>query len=349
VAQRRLKTKVTRHPCILSADASPCFSSHISPLPLVPTNITPERPPTDNSTPHNLFCPFQYRTVSSGVCGTRVGDRVTSIAWSGPSLLLTSVSGAVSFLLPYPPSYTPPSSSSSSAVRETACAMVRSLGFRPERTGVNGTDNRSLSMGLLCALPRHMTASGELLVSSNFLSSDSPVPHTPSASSPPVNTPHSAGSLKLIACFPDQLLLACTAVQKLKTIPLSDISSGNGSALNSVTLNARLNFSSRPCSPLEPVVLGLISMTENMLRRPHTESSEREDSVAGTPKLGGEVPYTDTYTGISTPIRQPQSATVKDLSRVSDSERHILLLRALVTTHCPPRPVAGDTAMCCAC
>jgi hypothetical protein len=105
---------------------------------------------------------------------------VTSIAWSGPSLILTSVSGAVSFLLPYPPSYTPPSSSSSSsAVRESACAMVRSLGFRPERTGVHGTDNRSLSMGLLCSLPRHMTASGELLISYHFLSPDSPVPHTP--------------------------------------------------------------------------------------------------------------------------------------------------------------------------
>jgi hypothetical protein len=157
------------------------------------------------------------------------------------------------------------------------------------------------------------------------------------------------GSLKLIACFPDQLLLACTAVQKLKSISLSDISSGTGSALNSVTLNARLNFSSRPCSPLEPVVLGLISMTESMLRCPHTDSNQRKNSIGSAPRLGGEVPYIDPYTGM-TPNKQAQGAIVKDLSRVSETERHILLLRALVTTHCPPRPAAGDTAVqCCVC
>jgi hypothetical protein len=89
------------------------------------------------------------------------------------------------------------------------------------------------------------------------------------------------------------------------------------------------------------VVLGLISMTEKMLRSPHSESNERENSISSAPKLGGEVPYIDPYTGISTPVKQPQSAIVKDLSRVSDTERHILHLRALVTTHCPPRPVAG--------
>lgn len=151
----------------------------------------------------------------------------------------------------------------------------------------------------------------------------------------------------MVAGFPDQLLLACTAVQKLKTVSLTDIALGTGSALNSVTLNARLNFSSRPCSPLEPVVLGLIAMTENMLRGPHTHSESNVRENSKTPKLEGEVPYIDPYTGISTPTKQPQGVIVKDLSRASDAERHILLMRSLVTTHCPPRPIAGDTAVLC--
>ena len=53
-------------------------------------------------------------------------------------------------------------------------AMVRSLGFRIEkeeehisnnylRENANGKDNRSLSMGLLCSLPRYLTSSGKYI------------------------------------------------------------------------------------------------------------------------------------------------------------------------------------------
>ena len=90
-------------------------------------------------------------------------------------------------------------------------------------------------------------------------------------------------------------------------------------------------------------------MTESMLRCPHTDSNQRKNSIGSGPRFGGEVPYIDPYTGM-TPIKQAQGAIVKDLSRVSETERHILLLRALVTTHCPPRPAAGDTSVqCCEC
>ena len=164
--------------------------------------------------------------------GVNIGDTVTSIAWSGPSLLLSSRSGAISFLLPFAstlslcPSLPPFSSSSprsiatanttslslsattqssvplssshpASQISTMNCAsssqigskysfnntLVRSLGFRDEtdvsqyahysddknRNGnresaqymtVNGNDNRSLTMGLLCSLPRHLTTTG---------------------------------------------------------------------------------------------------------------------------------------------------------------------------------------------
>lgn len=98
-------------------------------------------------------------------------DCVSSINWAGSSLLFTSRSGAVSFLLPYPPSNSPVSSSLStnhSNPFENSLKndrhddkLVRSLGFRPtDCRGINGNDNRSLSMGRLCSLPRHISSSG---------------------------------------------------------------------------------------------------------------------------------------------------------------------------------------------
>ena len=98
-----------------------------------------------------------------------MGDGVTSIAWSGASLLLSSRSGAVSFLLPFPSVHSSlsPCTSQSSLNNENeienSChhSMIQSLGFRIDRTGSNSTDNRSLSYGLLCSLPRHLTSSGQ--------------------------------------------------------------------------------------------------------------------------------------------------------------------------------------------
>lgn len=112
-----------------------------------------------------------------------MGDGVTSIAWCGASLLLSSRAGAVSFLLPYPSihsslsSYTTPSSqyllnndnnnennSRNRSKNENESnyhhSMIQSLGFRLDRTCASSTDNRSLSYGLLCSLPRHLTSSG---------------------------------------------------------------------------------------------------------------------------------------------------------------------------------------------
>ena len=102
-----------------------------------------------------------------------MGDGVTSIAWSGSSLLLSSRSGAVSFLLPFPSIHSltslPPSTSLQSNEKnenenenenDYHHSMIQSLGFRLDRTDANSTDNRSLSYGLLCSLPRHLTSSG---------------------------------------------------------------------------------------------------------------------------------------------------------------------------------------------
>lgn len=98
-----------------------------------------------------------------------MGDGVTSIAWSGASLLLSSRSGAVSFLLPFPSIHSL-SSLPSDSLRNNEIeneddngyhhSMIQSLGFRLERTDGSSTDNRSLSYGLLCSLPRHLTSSG---------------------------------------------------------------------------------------------------------------------------------------------------------------------------------------------
>ena len=102
-----------------------------------------------------------------------MGDGVTSIAWSGASLLLSSRSGAVSFLLPYPSIHSslPSCTSQLTQINENKHenenegnyhhSMIQSLGFRIDRTGASSTDNRSLSYGLLCSLPRHMTSSGQ--------------------------------------------------------------------------------------------------------------------------------------------------------------------------------------------
>ena len=114
-----------------------------------------------------------------------MGDGVTSIAWCGASLLLSSRAGAVSFLLSYPSihsshsslsSYTTPSSqyllnndnnNENKIINKNANetnhhhSMIQALGFRLDRTCASGTDNRSLSYGLLCSLPRHLTASGQ--------------------------------------------------------------------------------------------------------------------------------------------------------------------------------------------
>ena len=112
-----------------------------------------------------------------------MGDGVTSIAWCGASLLLSSRSGAVSFLLPYPSihsslsshsPYTTPSSqyllnndnnnnknkNDITSDSNNHHSMIQSLGFRIDRTCASGTDNRSLSYGLLCSLPRHLASSG---------------------------------------------------------------------------------------------------------------------------------------------------------------------------------------------
>ena len=82
-------------------------------------------------------------------------------------------------------------------------------------------------------------------------------------------------------------------------------------------------------------------MSQNILRNTHTVE---ENENGRRSSLGGEVPYIDPYTGIPSPAKKPQNTIVKDLSRASDTERYILLLRALVTTHCLPRPMAGANA-----
>lgn len=105
-----------------------------------------------------------------------MGDGVTSIAWSGSSLLLSRRSGAVSFLLPFPSIHSLTSLHPSTSLQSNENyknngngnengndyhhSMIQSLGFRIDRTDANSTDNRSLSYGLLCSLPRHLTSSG---------------------------------------------------------------------------------------------------------------------------------------------------------------------------------------------
>lgn len=131
------------------------------------------------------FLSFVFYFLGSSTKGAKMdmGDGVTSIAWCGASLLLSSRAGAVSFLLPYPSihsslsSYTTPSSqyllnndnnnennSRNRSKNENESnyhhSMIQSLGFRLDRTCASSTDNRSLSYGLLCSLPRHLTSSG---------------------------------------------------------------------------------------------------------------------------------------------------------------------------------------------
>ena len=162
------------------------------------------------------------------------------------------------------------------------------------------------------------------------------------------------GSMKLITCLPDQLLLAHTVKSKTrgKSMSVSDFSKGLPS---NFVLNARLSFTTRPCSPLESLVLGLVSVTEGIYQH---QQIKQITSHGQTDTM--HTPYFDPYTVISSPVRprpgdidlmSASAASVSDTGSSSMStdmctadriERNLSALRSLVTTYCPPRPLAGD-------
>ena len=150
----------------------------------------------------------------------------------------------------------------------------------------------------------------------------------------------------MVACLPDQLLLAHTSIQGVKSVPLSDITSGANSTEKLTTLNARLNFTSRPCNPLEPLVLGLISIIENT-RNTHntivsTDSTE-QSSVRASSIVVPYVPCIDPYTGIATPPRErgPLIPTHHIMPKQNEIGENFFGLRSLVTLFCPSRPTPG--------
>ena len=143
----------------------------------------------------------------------------------------------------------------------------------------------------------------------------------------------------MVACLPDQLLLAHTSIQGVKSVPLSDITLGANSTEKLTTLNARLNFTSRPCNPLEPLVLGLISIIENT----HNTDSTEQSSVRASSIVVPHVPYIDPYTGIATPPRErgPLIPTHNIMPKQNEIGENFFGLRSLVTLFCPSRPTPG--------
>ena len=127
-------------------------------------------------------------------------------------------------------------------------------------------------------------------------------------------------------------------MSKTKTIPLSDIISGtniNENSANSVSLNAKLNFSCRPCNSLESVVLGLISMFENKV----DFASKRRDS---NNQRG--IPQIDHFTALSnTAKRSSFGSSMTHLEDAEEVQKNVLSLSALVTSMCAPRMTPGKT------
>ena len=164
--------------------------------------------------------------------------------------------------------------------------------------------------------------------------------HTHTHTHTHIHTHTHTGSLKLIACLPDQLLIAYTALPKTKTPSLSDIISGtnlNENSVNSVSLNAKLNFSCRPCSSLESSVLGLVSMFENK----EDLFSKRKDS---NNERG--LPQTDHFTAhLNTVKGSTFGSSIAHLEDAEEVQRNVLCLSALVTSMCAPRLTPGNNAM----
>ena len=108
----------------------------------------------------------------------------------------------------------------------------------------------------------------------------------------------------------------------------------------SIALNARLSFSTRPCSPLESLVLGLISITEGLISQKQTNASvsKRQAYNQNIHGLHGQTdaihaPYIDPYAVVQNHL--------KDAGHLLGIKKYLPTLRSLVTTYCPSRPLAG--------
>ena len=165
-----------------------------------------------------------------------------------------------------------------------------------------------------------------------------------------------SGSLKLIASLPDQLLLAHTVLQKInlkikvKPISLSLTDNNkNNSIENNVSLNARLSFSTRPCSPLEPLVLGLISITEGINQHRHTQTHTQKQTNKYHTQYNNNNNNSNSVHGQNDTAfmnhLDPNTTLTSSLTRESGPplgiKNYLTFLRALITTYCPPRSTTG--------
>jgi hypothetical protein len=271
-------------------------------------------------------------------------DCVTSINWAGSSLLFTSRSGAVSFLLPYPSNSPVSSSLSTNHLNPFENSLkndrqdhtlVRSLGFRPtDCRGVNCNDNRSLSMGRLCSLPRHLSSSGinvygivhTHIYKQCFFYQKNPVYdyhyQDNSISLLLSITITYTGSLRVVACLPGRLLLAYTSLQPMNSFTnkrrlnngLDTVRTEENQGDQNMNLNSHLFFSSRPCNPIEPLVLGILSISKK-----HQEEVEIKKNNERNNVLKSYSVYVPTF----------------------DIVNNFNFLRSLVTTFCPAQPAAG--------
>ena len=139
------------------------------------------------------------------------------------------------------------------------------------------------------------------------------------------------------------MLLAHTEIQKIKvkTVSLSsaDLNRNNITG-GDVALNARLSFSTRPCSPLESLVLGLISVTEGQtaqnqknefIKKRHAIDQNINSVHGQTDTI--HVPYIDPYT--------VATSRSKEIGNFLGIEKYLPTLRSLIITYCPSRPLAG--------
>jgi hypothetical protein len=126
--------------------------------------------------------------------------------------------------------------------------------------------------------------------------------------------------LRVVACLPGRLLLAYTSLQPIKsytnmkknsTYGIDNVRTEENQNMN---LNSLLFFSSRPCNPIEPLVLGILSISRKHQEEVELNKSNERNNISKSRSV-----YAPTF----------------------DIANNLDYLRSLVTTFCPALPAVG--------
>ena len=231
--------------------------------------------------------PVSWSTMRCG----RWDDPASSIAWMGAALLYTTRSGAIQCLLPAPPlplRSTPSTATSSRAShsrfidhggysRSADQCVALALGFLPALASIIKSHNNRFNNIDKLTHGGKATHSGGGSTSMVDMSANGGMDNTDLCSGRLCSLPRdmtAAGGLALLAVAQDRLLLVhCSNC----SIPIPE------SVPGSVPwFNTPLSFSSRPCNPVEPLMLGWLALGALQL---FPQSNRASEVGAGTAEV----------------------------------------------------------------